>query len=275
MTPDEHASHSRYAEEAIARALDAGKATTVTHTYDGHGQVWNPERAAMHKDMVDEMLERAERVPSGRRMTLLGGLQGSAKKSVAGQAAPDREHLHVSVPGIKHMFAERGMIPAVSGLSPMEASPLVHGEAEHVADMTVRAAMRRGKNVAVHTAMADPETVRKHVQRAHEAGYTVHGVFVHTPAGKAAAAVVAAHRSGHEKYRQEQSPGSRYLSPALVRSAETGPGQSVNSEGFEKSKPVLGSWEHWDASDGLKKTASSGIPGGSTIPSPEEVAGVG
>lgn len=277
-TPEEHDSHARYAEDTLTRALDGGQATSRTETLDGHGQVWKPERASLHRDIVQDYMHKAETVPSGHRAVLAGGIPSPARDSAARQAAPEKDYLHVSTDLIKQELAARGVIPQLNGLSPMESSPLVHEESQHIADLITREALRRGKNVAVHTAMSDPDAVAAHVNRMRQAGHTVHGVFVHTPPGKAADAARSRHRSGHESWRQEKSAGGRYVSPAVIRSAETAPGSSVNADAFEKSKPLLGSWEHWDAADGSgRKTASSGqqqTP--ADIPTPEELArGVG
>lgn len=270
-TPDEHASHARYAEDSLTRALGSGQATTATETYDGNGQVWKPERAAVHKDIVDGYMRKAEKVPSGHRAILVGGIPAPARSAVGRQAAPERDFLHVNTDDIKEELAARGMVPEVRGLSPMEASPLVHGEAGHVADLVTREALRRGKNVAVHTAMSDPDAIKAHADRFRAAGHTVHGVFVHTPVDKAVGSAASRHRSGHEAWRQQKSNGAKYVTPGLLHAAEAAPGSSVNAGAFEAAKPHLGSWEHWDATGTPRKTAAHVPARAAAIPSPEEL----
>jgi predicted kinase len=271
-TPEEHASHAAYADDTITKALDNGMATSRTHTLGGTGQVWTPERASHHKDIVSQAVDRAVNVPSGHRGVLVGGLATPTRTSVARQVAPTKDYLHVNTDDIKKELAARGLIPDLPGLSPAEASPLVHDESEHIADLITREALRRGKNVAIHTPMSDPSAIRAHADRLRQAGHTVHGVFVHTLPGKAAAAARSSHKSGHESWRQQKSAGSPYRSPALVRAAETSAGSSVNSEAFEAAKKHLGSWEHWDATSALKKTASSSQQVPSGVPTVEELA---
>lgn len=273
-TPDEHASHARYAEDAITRALEAGNATSRTETYDGNGQVWKPDRAAMHRDIVHQLLEADQRVPSGRRAVIVGGIASGHRDHVAGKAAPDSDYVHVSAHRVKEEMARRGMVPSVAGLSPMEASPLVHDEASHVAGLLSREAVRRGKNVAIHTALADAGTAGAHVAALREAGHNVHVAFAHVHPGKAADHAASRHQSGHESFRRQQSSGARYLPGALVRAADAGGGETVNSAAFQALKPSLGSWEHWDARDGKpRKTESSGGQR-HRIPSPEQLIGL-
>jgi predicted kinase len=270
-TPDERASHARHAEDSLVRALASGKATTATETLDGTGQVWKPERAARHRDIVHQFLEDNQGVPSGHQAVLVGGLHGTHREQVAAKAAPAGRYLHVRTDDIKREMAARGMVPHLAGLSPMEASPLVHDEAEHVAHLLAREAVRRGKNVAIHTAMSDPDAIRAHVDQLHREGHSVHAAFAHVDPGKAADAARALHASGHEKFRRQEDHGQKYLPPSLVRAADAGNGETVNSRAFEAAKRHLGSWESWDATSGsLRKSGSSGDRPRRGIPAPED-----
>lgn len=264
-TPDEHASHAAYTENAVAKALDDGKATSRTETHDGNGQVWKHTRAAAHRDIVHHLLDGAQTVPSGRRAVVVGGLHGPHRDKAAKAAAPEKDYLHVSTDRVKEEMAARGLIPHVEGLSPMEASPLVHDEASHIAGMTLREATRRGKNVALHTPMSDPETVKAHIGMLRQAGHTVHGVFADADGGKAADAAIATHRRGHEAWRKGGSNGAKHVSPALLRTAA-----ETNRKAFEGLKPAFGSWEHHGV-DGKRTTSGQANPGNG-IPTPEELA---
>lgn len=77
MTDTELADRER---RAIA-AVDANRhlATHVTHKQDGQ---WTEERAAMHRQVVDEILARHSHVPTDREAILTGGLMGAGKTTV-------------------------------------------------------------------------------------------------------------------------------------------------------------------------------------------------
>jgi hypothetical protein len=246
-TPDEHASHARYGEDALTSALRGGKATSQSETHDGSGQAWSGERAAMHNDLVHGALDQATDVPSGRKALLVGGLDHPAKRAVlkSHPSIKPEDYVHVDHNRIKEEMAKQGLVPEVKGLSPGEASPLVHEEAAHVGHLMTAEAMRRGKNLAIHTPMSDPAAVQSHAQRLKDAGYSVHGVFVHTPVDAAVDSARRAHKNGHEKYRQEKGTGARLPLPGILASAETAGGSSVNHDVFNSSKPQFHSWEKW------------------------------
>jgi Zeta toxin len=259
-TPDEHASHSAYTEDSVTRALSSGKSTAQTHSLDGKGQVWEPHRAAQHRDIVNEAMEEGTSVPAHAEGAVVGGLRTKArdqavKKSLGGN------YIHADPEAVKAKMAERGMVPEVAGLSPMEASPLVHEEATHVSSLIASAAMARKKNLAVHLPMSSPEATTAHISHLHSHGYSAHGLFVHTPVDKAVNEAQSAHRRGHEQWRQEKGVGAKHLPPSRLGAAETTEGSSVNKDSFEFAKPQFDSWEHWDASDGpVKKTGESDTP---------------
>jgi hypothetical protein len=266
-TPDEHASHHRYAQDAVARALKGGRATSNEHTLDGN-QVWTPERAAMHTDLAHEALDKATDVPSSRQGMLVGGFRHPGRETMVGKLAPD-QYVHADPELVKDTMAALGLIPEIKGLSPAEGSALVHQEAVHIAHLIADLAMHRGKNLAVHMPMASPDAVQAHAGRLRDAGYSVHGAFMHTPVDQG----MRAHRSGHEQYRAGKGPGAKLPLPGALAAAETSGGSSANQDTFVASQPHMDSWEHWDNSEKPHRTSSSGatsdVSGG--IPSVEEL----
>ena len=66
----------------------------------------------------------------------------------AGFADIDRsQYLTINPDNIKEELAKRDLIPKVEGLSPMEASDLVHEESSHIAKQLAMRAQADGKNV--------------------------------------------------------------------------------------------------------------------------------
>jgi hypothetical protein len=272
-TPDEHASHQRYAEDAVARALKSGRATSQEHTLDGKGRIWSPERASVHTDLAHEALDSATDVPSSRQGMLVGGFRHPGRTSVAGSLKPE-DYVHADPELVKEAMAALGLIPEIRGLSPAEGSPLVHEEAVHIAHLIADLAMKRGKNLAVHMPMASAHHVEQHAQRLRDNGYSVHGVFVHTPVDNAVDSAHRAHRAGHEKYRKGKGAGAKLPMSGALAAAETSGGSSQNNDAFDMAKPSLDSWEHWDNSGGApRRTESSGSASdsGGAIPSVEEL----
>ena len=64
-----------------------------------------------------------------------GGLGGAGKTTVLGdhEGIDPTKYLTINPDDLKEELAQRGMIPKVDGLSPMEASDLVHEESSYLA----------------------------------------------------------------------------------------------------------------------------------------------
>lgn len=272
MSPEETDTRHRYATDSVAAALKNGKATSVQHTLDGQGNIYTGDRAAMHRDLVHEALDQAVKVPSAWRGVLVGGLHHKAKQRVmkGHPELPEDQFLHVDPRRITDRLAELGLVPEVKGLSPGEASALVHDEAQWIAQLLLRAAMERGKNVAVHTPMQSAGAIAAHADRLRGAGYHVHGLFVHTPVDKAIDHAHSSYKSGVEKYRRQQGAGAPPALPGVLAGADRG-ATTAHQDAFEDGKTHLDSWEQWDNTDDLVPSGSSGPPAGHGIASAEEL----
>jgi predicted ABC-type ATPase len=248
------------AERAIDTAYAAGQATNRTETIDQHRQVYSPERAAVHKEIVGQHLAQAETVPSEGRGLMMGGLGGAGKSTVLKNAPGiDLSRFAVVNPDdIKAELAKRGLVPPIEGLSPMEASTLVHQESRHVANLVSRALMRRHKNVAFDITMNGQDEVGKRLDWFDHHGYRdVHGVFVDVPAETAVERSQARHRKGLEAYRQGKGLGERLVPSHIIRSAEISPGLTRNRAAFDAMKHEFSSWQLYDNSGAKPVLADS------------------
>ncbi len=79
-------------------------------------------------------------------------------------------------------MAKRDMIPEVAGLTPMEASDLVHEESSHIAKQLALRAMPEGKNVIWDITMSSQDSVERRITTMRTAGYArIEGIFVDIP----------------------------------------------------------------------------------------------
>lgn len=253
----QYAAHVSGAADAVGQALAAGQGSSQAQALDGHGQVWAPQRAAQHNEIVQQIMDKAAAVPGEGHAVIAGGLPGRAKDMVVRQALADGRHALVSHAAIKAEMAKRGMIAAPEGLSAGESSALVHHEAGHVANLALARLSAARKNLLFDTPAADAGTMRRHIGRLRGSGYSVHGMLTHVPAEKAAQAAARAHRKGLESYRQGSGPGPGQGADT-VAGAETGPGRTANSDAFEQLKPDFDSWEQHDAAKGKPVLAGQG-----------------
>ena len=129
-------------------------------------------------------IRKAADVPCERRAIIAGGLSGAGKSTVLDEYAEiDRsQYLTINPDKIKEEMADRGMIPAVDGLSPMEASDLVHEESSYVARQLALLAQADGKNIIWDITMSSQAKIERRIGELRAAGYTsIEGIFVDIP----------------------------------------------------------------------------------------------
>lgn len=255
--------HSKKVELAIENALRKGLATDQQFSLDGQGQVWAPERAMAHADIIKEFMDRQVDVPSQHEALFLGGLPGAGKSSLL------RHHPEVGISNyavinpddFKEELMKRGLAPEVEGLSPMETAALVHEESAYLADLAATELTRRGKNLAFDVTMKNYEVTEPRVSDLKDKGYSVRAVFVDVPVEKSAQRVENRYRKGLESYRQGKNPlGGRYIPRAIVLRGEDTPGISRARTTFDRLRPEFTSWELYDGTEGLATLRERSAP---------------
>src|SRR5579875_2863589 len=180
LTDAEHAEHVRDVRERLDKARADGLASHVTHTIDPRHTVWSTDRDAEHDAIIADLYAAASAVPCERQAILAGGLPGAGKTTVlARYAGIDRSrYLTINPDDIKVEMARRGMVPIVPGLTPMEATDLVHEESSHIAKRLASRAMRDGKNIIWDVTMSSRESTESRITDLRAAGYErIDGVF--------------------------------------------------------------------------------------------------
>ncbi len=190
-------------------------------------------------------------MPCERRSILAGGLPGAGKTTVLEQhAGIDRTRfLTINPDEIKSEMAKRGMVPQVPGLTPMEASDLVHEESSHIAKQLALRAMPEGKNIIWDITMSSRDSVERRINTMRMSGYQrIEGIFVDIPVDVGVHRSDARHREGHDSYRSGYGEGGRFV-PAEVIAAQADPDYgSCNLRTFEQIKPHLDAWLQYDNS---------------------------
>lgn len=255
MDAKTYVAHARYIERTVNEQWDT-VATHKTHSNGERGQ-WTPERAELHRQIVNDLWRDAANVPNEGKALFSGGLSGAGKTTVLEQyAGVDLERYFVlNVDDIKELMAQRGMVPEVKGLSPMEASTFVHVEATHIAKILLDMAKAEKKNVLRDVTMAGAgngaTTAKERVDELIEAGYTVDSVFVDIPVALSQQRVLSRHRKGMEEHAAGKGLGGRYVPLGVVKEnapKEGSPYMSSNRQVFEDLKPLFGNWRIYDNS---------------------------
>jgi predicted kinase len=251
LTDAEHAEHVAEVKARLEEARAAGLETDIQYTLDEGREIWTDERDAAHGAVVEYLYARAAMVPCEGKAILAGGLPGAGKTTVLNEIArvAASQYLMINPDIIKEEMARRGLIPEVAGLSPMEASDLVHEEASHVAKRLANRAEADGKNVIWDITMSKTSSIADRIESLRAAGYTrVEGVFVDIPVEVSTRRADARHREGHDEYRAGHGFGGRYIAEATITKHADSDWGSGNRKNFEELKAEFDGWSRYDNS---------------------------
>jgi hypothetical protein len=251
FTDAEWAEHRIEAEDQLADANGAGLASDIRHTRNHDGELWTRERSAQHDMIIENIYEQARDVPNDRQAIIAGGLCGAGKTTVLEKhAGIDRsQYLTISPDEIKEELARRGLVPEIEGLSPMEASDLVHNESSYIARQLALRARGEGKNLIWDIQMSSRDSVKERIDDLRAAGYqSVDAIFVDIPVDVSLRRADSRHREGEEEYRSGVGLGGRYVPPEAIISKADDEWGSKNRRTLEELKPDFNRWEQWDNS---------------------------
>ncbi len=188
--------------------------------------IWTADRNMDQGALVASMYERAGSVPCERKAIMAGGLPGADTAGVLTQTGIDASrYLTISIDTILVEMAERGLIPQVDGLSPLEAADLVHVEAQFLAKRLGLRALADGRNVIWDISFASQHAVESWIAAHRRAGYVIRGIFVELSIEESVRRSEAMHRRGHDEYRQGRGYGGRFVPAEAIRALADDPGR--------------------------------------------------
>ena len=250
LTDREWAEHMTDVCDGLAQAAADGLVTRSRYTIDRAETIWSAERDAIHDSIIEDICARAESIPGERQAIIAGGLGGAGKSTVLGKHAGIdlSRFLTINPDDVKEEMGRRGLIPDVAGLSPMEASDLVHEESSHIAKRIARRALADGKNVIWDITMSRLDSTKERIDDLHAAGYSVTGVFVDIPVETSVSRAEFRHRTGHEEYRSGIGLGGRYVPPEIILAQADDKWGSKNRKTFEAVRHDFDQWSRYDNS---------------------------
>lgn len=253
LTDAQYDAHVTRLEQRLTKAFKHGKATNRVHTAGGNGYGYHPDRAAQHKQIVDELMARYADVPTGGKAIISGGLGGAGKTTVLSQFSgiDTSKYATLNADDIKDIMAQRGMIPRAEGVAPLESASLVHEESRHITLMLARRLYAQRKDIIWDTTMNGAAYVKDLMIELRKNGYgNVRAVFVDIPVETSVRRALARHRQGLEAWRNGQGYGGRFVPPDIIRQSESWnyPSSSHNRTVFERAKNHFDGWELWDNS---------------------------
>jgi predicted kinase len=251
LTDAEHAEHVAEVRERLAYAHGAGLETHLQYTLDQEHELWTDDRDALHDEIVEYLYSRSSGVPCDGKAILAGGLPGAGKTTVLNQFAHIdlSQYMVINPDLIKKEMAERGLIPSVDGLSPLEASDLVHEEASHLAKRLANRAEADGRNVIWDFTMSKTTSIARRIESLRAAGYTrVEGVFVDIPIDVSVRRADVRHRQEHDEYRAGRGLGGRHIPESTIMKNADDSWGSGNRKNFEELKSRFDGWSRYDNS---------------------------
>jgi predicted ABC-type ATPase len=250
LTDAEWGEHVAEVRNGLAGAAADGRATNWQHTVDPDRQEWSRERNRIQGAIVADLYEQAGDVPCAGHAIIAGGLGGAGKSTVlSSHAGIDlSQYFTINPDSIKAEMAKRGLIPSVEGLSPMEASELVHEESSFIAKRLALRATADQKNVIWDITMSSLESTEKRIDDLRGAGYSVDGIFVDIPVETSVRRAESRHRSDHEEYRAGIGLGGRYVPPEVIRAQADDDWGSKNRKTFETVRHRFDHWSRYDNS---------------------------
>ena len=251
LTDAEHAEHVAFVRTRLDEARKAGLATDNQHTIDLRHEIWSDERETLHDAMVDDLYVSADAVPNDHKAVIAGGIAGAGKTTVLTEhAGIDLDHyLMINPDLIKEEMAKRGLVPEVQGLSPMEASELVHEESSHIAKRLAHRAHAEGKNVIWDVTMSKASSAHERIERLRDAGYSqIRGIFVDISIEVSERRTDGRHRQGHDDYRCGIGLGGRYIPPEMIAAQADHGWGTKNRANFEQLKHHCDSWSLYENS---------------------------
>ena len=261
LTDAEHAERLTKVRELLEKARADGLATDRQHTIDPAREVWSGEREALQDSIIDDLYARASGVPCERRAIMAGGLPGAGKSTILERHAgiERSEYMAINPDEIKEEMARRDMIPPVNGLSPMEASDLVHEESSYVARQLALRAQADGKNIIWDITMSSRVSTERRIDELHSAGYTrIEAIFVDIPVETSVTRAGSRHREGHDKYRADEGLGGRFVPAEMIRAQADPEWGSRNRKTFEEVRHHFDSWCRFDNSGTAPVLAEAG-----------------
>lgn len=267
FSPEEYEQHATNVEQQIKALQDQGVDTRSMYGIQHpNGQMrWSPKRKAQQRQVVNDLYNQwSAGVPQQGMGMFMGGLGGSGKGTIQrnpSAALDAHNYMTIDPDKIKEEFARRGMIPKIPGLSPMEASSLVHEESSELANQIAQRAYRNKINVLHDITMSGDKSVGRRLDDMRKHGYgQVDGVFVDADGQTARSRVHDRHRRGEEAFREGQGHGGRWVPHSASKANEPTPGsgkRSKNAEVFERFQPHFDNSVNFDVTGEAPKIQSA------------------
>jgi len=214
----------QYAERALSQAIRDGKITSKIYaSSEVPGMEYTKERHLAQQEIIEDVLKAHDKVPREGKAIISGGMGGAGKTTVLTRYLniDTDKYITVNPDDIKEIMAERGMIPTLRGLTPMECSTLAHDEASHISSIIMDRAIREKKNIILDGTMSKRSSMDSRVGRLKKGGYSLRAVFVDITPEISTKRATSRYRRGMDKYTVSGEGNGGRILPASVNQGNT------------------------------------------------------
>lgn len=214
----------QYAERALSQAIRDGKITSKIYaSSEVPGMEYTKERHLAQQEIIEDVLKAHDKVPCEGKAVLSGGMGGAGKTTVLTRylGMDTSQYITINPDDIKEIMAERGMIPTLRGLTPMECSTLAHQEASYISSLIMKRAIAEKRNIILDGTMASMKSMRRRTGQLRDGGYHMSAVFVDITPETSQKRATSRYQRGMSKYTTSgEGQGGRIL-PASVNQGNT------------------------------------------------------
>lgn len=248
LTNAEFSRHIASVRERVMAAVEAGMTTAHQNKVDGR---YTAERQRLHREIVEDLYQRAKNVPNDGKVIMSGGLAGAGKTSTLRKHArvDTSQYITVNTDDVKAEFARRGLIPRIPGLAPMEGQMLIREESAHVTSLLTERVINDRKNVIFDVVMGPGDNIPGRLERLSRLGYQqFRAIFVDVTIEVALQRAEGRYRAGLEEYRNGRGYGERWAPwEGMLANRSTDPRwRSINRALFEEVRDQFQTSEVWD-----------------------------
>lgn len=220
-----------WVDEKTRIAISEGRDSVSLYKVDG---VWDEDRAALHNKLIQDKLDEYRDIPNEGQVIFSAGLPGAGKTTVlTGELGiKGNDYATVSSDDFKEALAEHGAIPHIEGLTPMEASTLVHLESSELADRLLSQLASENKNIIYDFTCRKEEVTMRRIDSLRNHGYSTSNmqfVFVDIPVDT----TIERTKGRYMKGLNNDKFGGRYLPESAVMSSKPDKSSKYNSKNAE------------------------------------------
>lgn len=254
LTPEQITKRGKGLDQILREARDLATDRTHATRVNKKDVVWSPERDKQHREIVEDVYQRASNVPNDGRAIIMGGPMGAGKTTTLRDHAgiDTGNYLLISPDDMKDELINRGLVPNIPDhpeLSPLELSTLVHTETLRLAEMLAQRAYRDKKNVIWDTSMASQRVTGLRIDALDGFGYGhISSIVVDVPPHVSRARAYARYTQGIQDWQNGKGNGGRYIPRSVLDTQHDERGVSWGRDTLRAMKSDFDAWMVYDNS---------------------------